>query len=118
MIISVKIIIIINLGISKHSFCGMQKENAIVLADLEFRKLFEERLAELDEIQLDYHCSGEEKELRKYKVKANDLKILIENKKKGLTEILNSFTVGKKVKNEEDEPQTYYEFLIQQSHGV
>ena len=101
-------------------YLGMQKENSRILADLEFRRLFEDRIKALDNVQLDYHCSGEdEKELRKYKIKANELKVLIENKKKGLTEILNSFTVGEKKKVEEEEPQTYYEFLLQQArHGL
>lgn len=98
-------------------YLEMQKENKIILADLEFRKLFEERLESLDyREQLDYHCSGEdEKELHDFKVEANDLKILFENMRKGLTEILNTFTVGKK-KEQEDEPQTYYEYLCRNAY--
>lgn len=92
-------------------YCEMKKENNEILSDIEFRKIFEMRLEELKNQQLEYHCSGEEKELRKYKIKANELKVLIENKKRGLTEILNSFVVGEKVEMEEFEPETYYEFL-------
>ena len=96
-------------------YLGMQKENEKILSNLEFRRLFEERIEKLSEEHLEYHCSGEdEKELRKFKIKANELKVLIENKKRGLTEILNSFTVGEK-KVMEEEPQTFYEFLLQQS---
>ena len=97
-------------------YLKMQKENRIILADLEFRKLFEHRLEELDYREhLDYHCSGEdEKELHDFKVEANELKVLFENMRRGLTEILNTFTVGEK-KEVEDEPQTYYEYLCRQA---
>ncbi len=99
-------------------YLQMKKENDIILADLEFRKLFEQRLSELNyEEELDYHCSGlDEKELRKYKVKANELKVLYENMEKGLKEILTTFTVGKKESREGfEEPATYYEMLCQQA---
>ena len=93
----------------------MQEENDLILADLEFRRIFEQRLEDLDyREELDYHCSGEdEKELREFKIKANDKKILFENKKKGLTEILSTFTVGRKIDFFE-EPETYYEYLLSQ----
>ncbi len=95
-------------------YCEMEKENQIILNDINFKRLIEKRLDEIDyRMKLDYHCSGEEKELRKFKIEANEIKILCENMKKGLTEILNSFTVGKKVE-ENDEPTTYYEFLCKQ----
>ena len=97
-------------------YCEMQEQNQMILADLEFRKLFENRLIELEFEQLEYHCSGDdEKELRRYKIKANELKVLKENKKKGLNAILDTFLVGKKEKTENDEPETYYEFICQQS---
>ena len=99
-------------------YLQMQKENEMILADLEFRKLFEQRLAELNyQEELDYHCSGlDEKELRKYKIKANELKVLYENMEKGLKEILTTFTVGKKESREDfEEPATYYEMLCQQA---
>lgn len=98
-------------------YCGMKKENDIILSDLEFRKIFETRISELDyREQLEYHCSGEDgKELRKYKIKANEIKVYYENMRKSLEEILNTFTVGKKETKEFDEPQTYYEMLCQQT---
>ena len=96
-------------------YLNMQEENDLILADLEFRRIFEQRLEDLDyREELDYHCSGEdEKELREFKIKANDKKILFENKKKGLTEILSTFTVGRKIDFFE-EPETYYEYLLSQ----
>ncbi len=98
-------------------YLQMQKENEMILADLEFRKLFEQRLAELNyQEELDYHCSGlDEKELRKYKIKANELKVLYDNMKKGLEAILETFTVGKKENRYDEEPATYYEMLCQQA---
>ncbi len=94
-------------------YLGMKKENRLILSNLEFRRLFEKRLDKLSKEHLEYHCSGNDtKELRKFKISANELKVFIENKKRGLTEILNSFTVGEKKKVVE-EPQTYYEFLLQ-----
>lgn len=92
-------------------YCGFEKENKKILADLEFRKELQQRLKNLDEqMQLEYHCSGEdEKELRKYKIKANEMKVLCENMKKGLTEILNSFSVGEEIKDEYI-PTNFYEY--------
>jgi len=67
-------------------------------------------------MELKYHCSGlSKKELRKYKVTANDLKIKLENIKNGLTEIVNSFVVGEKINEPNFEPSTFYEFLCQQT---
>ena len=100
-------------------YCRFEEENEIILSDLEFRKIFEKRIEDLSNQNLEYNCSGEsEKELRKYKIKSNELKVLLENKKKGLEEILNTFTVGKKEKLEDDEPQTYYEYLLSQSKPI
>ena len=80
-------------------YCGFEKENEIILSDLNSRRKLENRLNKLDEeMQLEYHCSGDdEKELRRYKIKANEMKVLCDNMKKGLTEILNTFKVGKKI---------------------
>jgi len=40
-----------------------------------------------------YNCSGEDrKELHDYKVRANETKVLFENIRKGIDEILKSFT--------------------------
>ena len=91
-------------------YCGFDKENKILLNDIEFKRVLEKRLKRLDEeMQLEYHCSGEdEKELRKYKIKANEMKVLCENMKKGLTEIINSFKVGEKL--EEYVPTNFYEY--------
>ena len=96
-------------------YLEMQKENEIILSSLEFRKVFEKRLESLNCQQLEYHCSGDGKELRKFKIKANELKALNENKKRGLTEIVNTFKVGEKKRIEEFEPETYYEFLCKQA---
>ena len=97
-------------------YLQMEKENETILSDLEFRRILEKRLTELDyREQLEYHCSGDnEKELRKFKIKANEIKVHYENMKKGLEGILNTFTVGEKKKIEE-EPQTYYEMLCRQA---
>lgn len=98
------------------SYFQMERENDIILSNLEFRRLFEKRFEKLENQQLEYHCSGDdEKELRRYKIKANELKVLNENKKRGLTEIVNTFKVGEKKKIEEYEPETFYEFLCKQA---
>jgi len=91
-------------------YCGFEKENEIILNDIEFKRTLEKRLKSLDEeMQLEYHCSGEdEKELRKYKIRANEMKVLCENMKKGLTEIINNFKVGEKL--EEYVPTNFYEY--------
>jgi len=94
--------------------CGLQKENKIILNDMQFKKLIEKRLNEVDyQNMVHYNCSGDdEKELHEYKVKANEMKVLCENIKIGLTEIYNSFA-GKKI--EKEEPQTYWEYLCAQA---
>lgn len=98
-------------------YLQMEEENILILSDLEFRRKFEKRIKDLDNVQLEYHCSGEdEKELHGYKIKANELSVLVTNKKIGLKEILNSFTVGEKVEID-DEPKTFYEYLCRQAYG-
>ena len=95
----------------------LNKENKIILSDIEFKKLIEKKFDKiLKNMELKYHCSGlSKKELRKYKVTANDLKIKLENIKTGLTDIINSFTVGEKIDEPNFEPSTFYEFLCSQT---
>lgn len=95
---------------------GLQEENKIILGDIEFKKLMKKRLDEVDyRNRMEYSCSGEDKkELHDYKVNENETKILCENMKLGLNEILNSFTVGEKKTTKDDEPRSYYEFLCRQ----
>lgn len=96
---------------------NLKNENEIILNDLEFKKLIEKKFEKtLKKMELKYHCSGtDKKELRKYKIKANDLKVLLENIKKGLTEIVNSFKVGEKIEEPDFKPNTFYELLCQQT---
>ena len=96
---------------------NLTTENEIVLNDLEFKKLIEKKFdSVLKKMELKYHCSGlDKKELRKYKVTANELKILLENIKKGLTEIINSFKVGEKIDEPDFEPSNFYEYLCMQA---
>ena len=96
---------------------NLKTENEIILKDLEFKKLIEHKFEKvLKKMELKYRCSGtDKKELHRYKVKANDLKVLVENIKNGLTEIVNSFKVGEKVTEPNFEPNTFYEFLCQQT---
>lgn len=88
-------------------WAGLQKENEMILQDLEFKKLMELRLAQIDYREMtDYHCSGlDDKELHDYKVKANDAKVLCENVKNGLKEIIGAFA---KEKTEEEEFDDFY----------
>ena len=83
--------------------CGFQKENKILLADIEFLRLMEERLKKVDyRDRVDYHCSGvDPKELHEFKVEANEQKILCENMRNGLKSICESFTCRPKTENEE-----------------
>lgn len=95
---------------------NLKTENETILNDLEFKKLIEKKFDKtIKSMELKYNCSGlDKKELRKYKVTANDLKIKLENIKKGLTDIVNSFKVGEKIDEPNFEPTTFYEFLCQQ----
>lgn len=96
---------------------NLQNENEIILNDLEFKKLIEKKFEKaLKNMELKYNCSGtDKKELHKYKVKANELKVLLDNIKNGLTEIVNSFKVGEKIEEPNFEPSTFYEYLCQQT---
>jgi len=95
----------------------LQNENKMILNDLEFKKLIEQKFNKiLKKMDLEYHCSGiDKKELRKYKIKVNDLKIMLENIKKGLTDIINSFNVGEKIDEPIFEPNSFYEYLNSQT---
>lgn len=90
------------------TMCGLRKENKIILADEEFMEEFKQRIeASNYQDKLEYKCSGlDDKELHDYKVKANDLKVLFENMKQGLKEILKSFScyVEKKEDDEQIKP--------------
>jgi len=72
---------------------GLIHENKILLADEEFMAEFKTRLEGLDyQTKIEYHCSGlDEKELHDYKVQSNNLKVICDNIRKGLTEILKTF---------------------------
>lgn len=96
---------------------NLTKENKIILNDLEFKHIIEKKFNNvLKKLELKYHCSGSnKKELHKYKVTANDIKIQLENIKKGLTDIVNSFNVGEKIDEPEFAPSTFYEFLCEQA---
>jgi len=95
-------------------WCGLEKENQIILNDKKFKLLMEERLAEIDyQEKVQYNCSGlDEKELHDYKVQANNMKILCENIRNGLKEIINAFAGEKK---DIEEPKDFYAFLCDQS---
>ena len=73
---------------------GLKHENKILLADEEFMLEFKKRLEDLDyHSKIEYHCSGlDEQELHDYKVQANNLKVLCDNVRKGLTDILKTFS--------------------------
>jgi len=96
---------------------NLQNENETILNDNEFKKIIERKFDKtLKSIELKYHCSGSnKKELRKYKITANELKIKLENIKNGLTEIINSFKVGEKITEPNFEPSTFYEFICSQT---
>lgn len=85
-------------------WCGLTKENEIILQDKVFKKLFKKRISELDyQDMIEYKCSGlDEKELHDYKVKSNEYKVMCENMLKGLKEILATFA-GEEKKNEQED---------------
>ena len=82
--------------------CGFAKENKVILNDISFKRKIEKRLNDLDyRTKVEYHCSGiDEDELHEYKVYANEVKVLFENMKEGLTKICGSFLCDEK--SEED----------------
>lgn len=84
--------------------CGFEHENKILLADEEFMSEFKKRLEETDyQSKIEYHCSGEDwEELHDYKVQANNLKVLCDNIRKGLTDILKTFACFVEDKKEEE----------------
>lgn len=85
---------------------GLEHENKILLADEEFMLEFKKRLESVDyQSLIEYHCSGEDaQELHDYKVQANNYKVLCENVKKGLLEILKTFKCY--VATEEEQSET------------
>ncbi|MBR4999089.1 MAG: hypothetical protein IKY10_04330 [Clostridia bacterium] len=97
-------------------WCGFEEENQLILKDKNFKLQIKNRIDELDyQNMIDYHCSGEdEKELHDYKVQANEYKVLCDNIKKGLEEILSTFEGEKEVQTE---PKDFFEFMCQQSYG-
>lgn len=95
-------------------WCGFEKENEIIKNDMDFKARLQKRLEEIDyQNMIEYVCSGnDEKELHNYKVEANNMKVLCENIKKGLVEIINTFA-GKKI--EDEEPKDFWAYLCQQA---
>jgi len=93
--------------------CGFEHELKLLLADVEFMQEFKKRLEEVsNNTVLEFHCSGDdENELHDYKVQANNYRVLCDNIKNGLTEILKSFTCfveeDKEEKETEKEIQEY-----------
>ena len=59
----------------------LKRENETILNDLDFKKIIEKKFDRiLKKWEMKYHCSGaDKKELHKYKIKANEIKILLEN---------------------------------------
>lgn len=104
----------INFIVEKYN---LKAENYKLLNDTNLKKQLETKFDKiLKNLEIEYHCSGlSKKELRKYKIDANEAKILLENIKNGLTEIINSFNVGEKISDINFEPTTFYEFICQQS---
>lgn len=107
---------------------GLEKENALILNDPSFRAEFAKRIIDIEDAEfLEYHCSGEKKELHEYKVKRNDMKVLHENMKNGLNEILKGFAkqeMEEKIETayEKDEQRIdvedrgdYYSYLCKQT---
>lgn len=106
----------------------LEKENELILSDIAFRAEFAKRIIEIEDSEfLEYHCSGEKKELHDYKVKRNEIKILHENMKNGLNEILKGFAkqeIEEKIeiafeKNEQridvEDRGDYYSYLCKQT---
>ena len=95
-------------------WCGLEEENSEILNDKQFKALMQKRLDEIDyQDKVEYTCSGlDQKELHDYKVEANIMKVLCENMKKGLTEILNTFVGEKK---QDEEPEDFWAYLCQQA---
>lgn len=98
------------------SFCGLRRENAEILNDLEFKRVFEKRILDLNyQDKIEYHYSGDdEKELHKYKVEANDLKVLYKNMQDNLNKILNCFVGEKK---EVEEHEDFYAYMCVQARN-
>ena len=95
-------------------WCGLEEENKIILKDKTFKKELEKRMETVDyQDMIEYNCSGlDEKELHDYKVKANDFKVLCDNIKNGLKEILSTFDGEEK---KQDEPQDFWAYLCAQT---
>ena len=96
-------------------WCGFEKENLIILNDKEFKQQIQQRIASIDyRDEVYYHCSGEDKkEVHDYKVAANTLKVLSENKRKGLEEILTTFVSDNEDESEKQEPKDFFEYMKQ-----
>lgn len=97
-------------------WCGLEEENEMLLQDVSFKRELEHRLEELDNQEcLEYHCSGEdEKELHDYKVNNNEHKVMRENMKKGLNEIISTFVKTENNKQVE-EPKDFWAYLCVQT---
>lgn len=74
---------------------GFQKENEKILADLEFKKKFENRLTEEFDMPK-YHFDGNDRrKLREYKIMRNDTKIKNANHRAGIKKLLALFAKEK-----------------------
>lgn len=93
---------------------NLNKENNQILSSIYFKKRIEKRLEAINyQDRVEFACSGiDKKELREYKKKENEMKILCENMKAGLKEILSTFD-GEEQKK--DEPKDYWEYLCSKS---
>ena len=98
-------------------WCGFEKENEQLLKDKNFKLQLHRRMEAVDaQDMIEYHCSGEdEKELHDYKVQANEYKVLCENIKKGLKEIIATFDGEKE---EKTEPKDYFEFMCMRARNL
>ena len=104
---------IINLQVKKAI---LLQENEKILNDKEFKKVFEKRITDLNyQDKIEYHYSGnDEKELHKYKVEANDLKVLYKNMQDNLNKILSCFVGEEK---ELEEPEDFYAYMCMQARN-
>lgn len=106
----------------------LEKENEVVLNDVVFKAEFAKRIIEIEDAEfMEYHCSGDEKELHNYKVKRNEIKVLHENMKNGLNEILKGFAkqeIEEKIETafetddgliDVEDRQDYYSYLCKQA---
>lgn len=78
--------------------CSLEKENEKLLNSADFANVLKQRLEELSTPpMLAFNLDGKDrKAMRSHKIKQNEARVRWENQKKGIEEILNTFTVNKK----------------------